>query len=45
MINETHDYALRSWVASANGCPEFPLQNLPLGVFTPTGIAIPISGG
>jgi fumarylacetoacetase len=24
----------RSWVASANGHPDFPLQNLPLGVFS-----------
>ena len=23
----------RSWVESANGHPDFPLQNLPLGVF------------
>jgi hypothetical protein len=33
MINETHDYARRSWVASVNGHPEFPLQNLPFGVY------------
>ncbi len=34
MIDETHDPALRSWVESANapGC-DFPIQNLPLGVF------------
>jgi fumarylacetoacetase len=25
---------LRSWVASANGHPDFPLQNLPFGVFS-----------
>jgi len=33
-LNETHDPALTSWVASANaaGSP-FPLQNLPFGVF------------
>src|SRR5689334_17703899 len=33
-IDETHDPALTSWVASANA-PEcdFPLQNLPLGRF------------
>ena len=37
MIDETHDRARRSWVASANGHPEFPLQNLPLGVFSPRG--------
>lgn len=37
MIDETHDPALRSWVASANGHPDFPIQNLPLGVFSPPG--------
>jgi fumarylacetoacetase len=32
--NETHDPAMRSWVESANqpGC-DFPIQNLPFGVF------------
>ena len=34
-LNRTHDAARRSWVASANGHADFPLQNLPLGVFTP----------
>lgn len=33
MIDETHDPALESWVASANSHPDFPIQNLPLGVF------------
>ncbi len=33
----THDGRLRSWVASANGHPDFPIQNLPLGVFSPEG--------
>lgn len=33
-INETHDPHLRSWVQSANGHPDFPIQNLPFGVFT-----------
>jgi fumarylacetoacetase len=34
MIDETHDPKRRSWVESANvaGC-DFPIQNLPLGVF------------
>ncbi len=32
-IDETHDPALRSWVATANGHPDFPIQNLPFGVF------------
>jgi fumarylacetoacetase len=36
-IDETHDAARTSWVASANGHPEFPIQNLPLGIFSPSG--------
>ncbi|QNN57301.1 fumarylacetoacetase [Diaphorobacter ruginosibacter] len=32
-IDATHDSALQSWVMSANGHPQFPIQNLPLGVF------------
>ena len=35
MIDHTHDPSLQSWVASANGHPDFPIQNLPLGVFGP----------
>ena len=33
-VNETHDPSVKSWVESANvaGC-DFPLQNLPFGVF------------
>src|ERR1051325_6640976 len=41
MIDQTHDAARQSWVASANGHPEFPLQNLPFGVFSPPGSATP----
>lgn len=26
----------RSWIDSANGHPDFPLQNLPLGIFSPS---------
>jgi fumarylacetoacetase len=37
MIDATHDAARRSFVASANGHPDFPIQNLPLGVFSPAG--------
>jgi fumarylacetoacetase len=37
MIDETHDPARTSWVASANDHPAFPIQNLPLGIFTPPG--------
>ena len=37
-LDETHDPARQSWVASANapGC-DFPIQNLPFGVFRPRG--------
>ena len=37
MIDATHDPARKSWVESANGHSEFPIQNLPLGVFSPAG--------
>ena len=33
-IDETHDPARCSWVASAQGHAEFPIQNLPFGVFS-----------
>jgi fumarylacetoacetase len=33
-LDQTHDPALTSWVESANGHPDFPVQNLPLGVFS-----------
>jgi fumarylacetoacetase len=36
-IDETHDAKRRSFVASANGHPDFPIQNLPFGVFSPPG--------
>jgi fumarylacetoacetase len=36
-IDETHDPERRSWVESANGHGDFPIQNLPLGVFSPLG--------
>jgi fumarylacetoacetase len=32
-VDRTHDPRRRSWVESANGHPEFPIQNLPFGVF------------
>ena len=32
-IDHTHDPALRSWVGSALGHPDFPIQNLPFGRF------------
>ena len=37
LLNETHDTALRSWVASANAeGSDFPIQNLPFGRFRMT---------
>ncbi|MDE3217722.1 MAG: fumarylacetoacetase, partial [Gemmatimonadota bacterium] len=36
--DRTHDPALRSWVASANAPDtDFPIQNLPFGVFRRLG--------
>lgn len=35
--DETHDPQLRSWVSDANGHADFPIQNLPLGMFRPRG--------
>ncbi len=43
-IDETHDPKRQSWVASANGHGEFPIQNLPLGIFTPPGGGAPRGG-
>ena len=45
-LNETHDPALRSWVESANsGTTDFPIQNLPLGVFrAQSGVGAPTIG-
>lgn len=34
-IDETHDPDLTSWVETANGHSDFPLQNLPLAIFSP----------
>jgi fumarylacetoacetase len=34
-LDETHDPKRQSWVASAKGHAEFPIQNLPLGIFSP----------
>ncbi|MDR7103069.1 fumarylacetoacetase [Croceicoccus sp. BE223] len=35
--DHTHDPNARSWVGEANEHPDFPVQNLPLGVFAPAG--------
>ena len=46
MINETHDPALRSWVETANVVgTDFPIQNLPFGVFRSKGAAEPYRCG
>ena len=37
MIDDTHAADRTSWVGSANGHAAFPIQNLPLGVFSPEG--------
>lgn len=32
-VDDTHDPSLRSWVQSASRATDFPIQNLPFGVF------------
>ena len=45
-LNETHDAGLRSWVSSANlAGTDFPLQNLPLGIFRRRGNCESYRGG
>ncbi len=36
-IDHTHHAAATSWVDSANGHPDFPVQNLPYGIFSRGG--------
>ncbi|MGY4802717.1 fumarylacetoacetase [Teichococcus aerofrigidensis] len=43
-IDATHDPALRCWVAGADGHADFPIQNLPFGLFTPPGESTPRGG-
>jgi fumarylacetoacetase len=38
-LDRTHDPKRQSWVESANGHSEFPIQNLPFGIFSPPGAA------
>ena len=46
MLNETHDPALRSWVASANlAGNDFPIQNLPFASFRRQGSTEAFRGG
>lgn len=45
-LNETHDPALHSWVASANlPGSDFPIQNLPIAIFRRSGTAEAFRGG
>lgn len=45
-VNETHDPALRSWVASAQAPgTDFPIQNLPLAIFRRRDRGEPWRGG
>jgi fumarylacetoacetase len=44
MPDATHDPRRRSWVDSANGHADFPIQNLPFGIFSPPGGGAPRGG-
>ena len=44
-MNETHDPARTSWVQSAHGHTDFPIQNLPFGTFRRQGTSGPPSVG
>src|SRR5262245_46282352 len=45
-LNKTHDPKLRSWVDSANDpASDFPIQNLPFGVFRRKGTKEAARGG
>ncbi|HJQ56166.1 MAG TPA: fumarylacetoacetase [Vineibacter sp.] len=45
-LDETHDPSLRSWVESANAADsDFPVQNLPFGVFRRAGTREAFRGG
>ena len=45
-LDESHDPALASWVASANAAgTDFPIQNLPFGRFRPVGAGGPLRVG
>jgi fumarylacetoacetase len=44
-MDDTHEADLKSWVESANEPDsDFPIQNLPFGVYTPTGVENPSIG-
>ncbi|SVD41081.1 uncharacterized protein METZ01_LOCUS393935, partial [marine metagenome] len=45
-LNDTHDPKLTSWVTSANQkSSDFPVQNLPIGIFRRTGSEEIFRGG
>jgi fumarylacetoacetase len=45
-FDHTHDGSARSWVTSANDLSnDFPIQNLPFGVFRRRGTSEPLRGG
>jgi fumarylacetoacetase len=45
-LNDTHDPSLRSWVAEANDAgSDFPIQNLPFGIFRRRGSSEKYRGG
>ena len=44
-LDVTHDPEITSWVGTANGHSDFPLQNLPLGIFSPAGTGDDPRGG
>jgi fumarylacetoacetase len=44
-LNHTHDPAARSWLAPANGHPEFPIQNLPFAAFSHGSAKNALRGG
>lgn len=37
VLDETHDHRRVAWIDSADGHPDFPIQNLPLGLFSVDG--------
>ena len=45
MLDHTHDPQAQSWLASANGHPDFPIQNLPFAVLRRRGSQGAFSAG
>jgi fumarylacetoacetase len=44
-LNHTHDSNALSWIASANGHPDFPIQNLPIAIMRRIGSSEAFRGG